>query len=200
MLIEPESCPPAVQQVALQKLQGLLDWAALGLQPAGLRLSLPHRVCNLGARGLLGDMALHQAVDPAGWRFLIVDATAPTAAVRAAVQTWQEDGHWKVSSVRTGTWATATEAALRADGLPQPATLAYLWCRITWTAALWLRTADQDGDRVIPLPYVAGLVPLAPVTPAEYLGVMRSRSRGRPSANAAQVPAAAQAPSGAPPG
>jgi hypothetical protein len=175
LLIEPQTCPEEAQEVAWQKVSQLAGWGVLGFKDKALRLSLPHRVYNLRSRGLAEHgTALREAVDAGGWRFLIVETSA--REIVAAVQTWHEEGQWKVSSVRTGTWATATKSALTGGGLPSPATLAYLWCRRTWTAALWLRAEKPEDDKVIPLPWAGwGLMPLGLTSPQEYLEKMRAK-------------------------
>jgi hypothetical protein len=175
MLIVPERAPEEAQAVALAKVEHVLQWEELKLQADGLKLVLPHHVCNLRTRGLLSNtQELRSATDPGGWRFLVADANG---VVHAAVQTWHESDRWKASSVRTGTWATATKAAVVGVGLPDEAVLAYLWCRSTWTAALWLQATAGGEDKVVPLPWVKGLMPLSPIPPATYLKAMRERAK-----------------------
>lgn len=175
MLIVPEAAPEEATAVALAKVEHVLQWDILELPPDGLKLVLPHRVYNLRTRGLSSNTHdLRAAADPGGWRFLVADAGG---VVRATVQTWHESGRWKASSVRTGTWATSTKAAVVGEGLPAEAVLAYLWCRTTWTAALWLQARAGGEDKVVPLPWVKELRPLSPIPPATYLSAMRDRAK-----------------------
>lgn len=185
--IYPEDYPPEALQAAKRKIEALLSWEGLVSRnpEAATFLTLPHRVYFLRSRGLAGVGPLRASVDFGGWRFLV----SQEAQAIAAVTTWQGDGEWRVSSVRPGTWASATRAALTGEGLDGgPYTLAYLWCRRKFVAALWLQTESGQGEKVIPLPYVRGLTALRPTTPDAYLEAMR-----RPTSHAPGIVAAARA-------
>lgn len=157
-------CPDDARAAAQARVAALVSWAEVPITAEKLTLSMPHRVFFVLTRRIRRNIALRDAVDAGGWRFLVRQDTE----VKAAVQVWDDGATWRVSSVKTGSWATRTKDALAVaygettqtrDVTARPS---YLWCRATWTAALWFRAENPDHDRVVPLPYVRK--PFEPLT------------------------------------
>jgi hypothetical protein len=156
MSIEPVSTFPfAAQAAAQRKMQDLLSWDILkfGSQPAensSLILSFPHRVFWISIRDLRDRRTLAEAADHRAWRFLVLRGEN----VVAAVQTWNDLGTWRVSSIHTGGTATRTAAALDAADakVNTPCEPCYIWCRAAWTAAMWLRPSNGTPGAVVKLP------------------------------------------------
>jgi hypothetical protein len=164
--------PLDAQAMAVRKVAPLLKWKTLFEMGADAEpvVGFPHRIYWLRHWDLQAAIERPMAVcaEERGWRFLLLTGTEQTqVAPRAAVETWLEDGRWRVSSVRTGTKAssgmrTALEAALDCSKLnDQGYELAYLCCRSLWANALWFRPVTGAGtDWVVPLPYAR--TPLEP--------------------------------------
>lgn len=161
----PPGCPAGAQAAALARVAALVSWHLVPIADDVLTLSMPHPVFFVRTRRIRADITLRDAVDAGGWRFLVRKGVD----VKAAVQVREDGATWRVSSVKMGSWATRTKDALEkayVEGSDLPEVSAwpsYLWCRATWTAALWFRTDNPDHDRVVPLPYVRG--PFEPLKP-----------------------------------
>jgi hypothetical protein len=168
----PPGCPQEAQAAALARVTALVSWHVVPIEAGALTLSMPHPVFVVRTLRIRAGMELRDAVDAAGWRFLVRKGTE----VKAAVQVREDGATWRVSSVKMGSWATRTKDALDkayGEGSEQPEVSAwpsYLWCRATWTAALWFRATDPEHDRVVALPYVRGeLKPLTPYTAKKFM-------------------------------
>lgn len=165
--------PPDARAVAVRKVAPLLNWAALFEMGADTEpvVGFPHRIYWLRHWDVRAAIERPMAVcaEDRGWRFLLLTGTEQAGVTpRAAVETWLEDGRWRVSSVRTGTKASAgmrtalqkalCDERLNDDRVYEPA---YLCCRSLWANALWFRPRGGVGtDWVVPLPYAR-----APITP-----------------------------------
>lgn len=183
-IIFPDDCPEDAREVALARVAALVSWEKVPIKAGNLSLSMPHQVFFVRTRRIRADIPLRDAVDAGGWRFLVRKGDD----VRAAVQVWEDGATWRVSSVKTGSWATRTKDALEvayggAIKTPDvPARPSYLWCRATWTAALWFRAVDPDDDRVVPLPYVRKpFLPLKAYSAREFMDVTLGKVPAEPS-------------------
>lgn len=164
------SFPSAAQEAAARKIRARMGSGEL---KSASTVTMPHRVQFLRYRGLKAGRDLDQAAEAGGWRFLVCNADKQ---IVAAVLTWDDGERWRASSVQTGTWATGTMAALRAgDGaLQRDAVVNYLWCRSTWTAALWFRAGGADADRLVNLSMLNG-PDAKPQTADDFRTTMRVR-------------------------
>lgn len=164
-------CPADAMAAALTRVGALVSWKQVPIEADNLSLSMPHPVFFLRTARIRADIALRDAVDAGGWRFLVRKSNVVIAAAHV-----REDGAtWRMSSVKTGSWATSTskalEAAYRADAVLSEVSTwpSYLWCRATWTAALWFRAENPDDDRVVPLPYVRVFTPFKAYSATEFM-------------------------------
>lgn len=148
--------PEAARDVARRKIEDLLSWKILNLpdtidNQSPLILSFPHRVFWVSIRDLRERTLLATAADHRAWRFLVMNGSD----VIAAVQTWNDRGAWRVSSIQTGRTASQIAACLTAADAKIGNTEAepcYLWCRAAWTAAWWLRPLNGSAGSVVKLP------------------------------------------------
>ena len=184
MIIEPpDECPPAALAAATARIAAIVSWRSMTLQANDLTLSMPHQVFAVRTARICTDLPLRRAVDPIGWRFLVRKGVD----VKAAVQVRDDDGTWRVTSVKMGSWATETRAALEVayDAPPRTpdvrARPSYLWCRATWTAALWFLADDADNDRVVPLPYARDpFEALTPYSAVDFMSRVRLKVCRKP--------------------
>jgi hypothetical protein len=183
-IVLPDNCPPDAKEVALARVAALVSWEKVPIVAGNLSLSMPHQVFFVRTQRIRADIPLRDAVDAGGWRFLVRKGDD----VKAAVQVWEDGATWRVSSVKTGSWATRTEDALNvayganSDLRDVPAKPTYLWCRATWTAALWFRAEHPDYDRVVPLPYVRKpFLPLKAYSAQEFMDLTLGKVPAEPS-------------------
>jgi hypothetical protein len=150
--------PPDAKAAAFDKLSrlyksGLLhDAFRLDLLIPGL--AFPHRVFWLDPGAAKEGASLQASAEDRGWRFLLIDGSKP----KAAVETWNEDGTWRISQVRSNAAAyrmaeALNAAAATADIGESELEPCFLWCGATRTAAIWLKDRKGGEGRVIPLPF-----------------------------------------------
>lgn len=188
MKLRPEiGCPAEARDAAAARVGNLMSWGQLKLGQGSFTLSMPHAVFFLRATRLAHGGRLRAIAEPGGWRFLVRRG----GDLVAAVQAWEADGRWKVSMVKSGSWATKTRPALEAAeaALAAKATPTFLWCRSAWTAALWLQADEASHDLVVPLPYVRHpLKPLVPLPAAQFLSEILAMVAPDPGLGALGVP------------
>ena len=95
-------CPPAARTAAVTRLGELISWGQVKIAADGLTLSMPHRVFFLRRRRLSDSGSLRGITEPGGWRFLLRWENNEVAAL----QTWEQDSRWRLSTVKMGSWAT----------------------------------------------------------------------------------------------
>lgn len=166
----------AVQSVVseLAGKSGFRTPALRRAEPNRLALSTPHRIAILPLDRLRQASDLRTSTEIRGWRFLIHDGDRVIASTDAVLS---QKGGFDFGQINEGPFNGSMEQAIRkAENLPavqkgdfEPIVLLV---PALYIVALWLQSADREGDLILALPPAPGeLKPLEPIPASEFISL-----------------------------